>query len=159
MKIKQYLLKLKQIKPQTHCIKILRGLLGAIPIVGSFLVEYLPEVPSNNLKLSQEEIDSFLNFINNNSNKKRTWFSSNRESYVMIDDQLCEQQGYITIKSHDAFITFLHPFSNTDYFFTLEPSPFEINIKEKTSTYIRLHINKIPKENILRWFVKGTIKI
>ena len=63
MKIKQYLLKLKQIKPQTHRIKILRGLLGTIPFVGSLLVEYSPEVPSNNLKLSQKDVNSLLTFI------------------------------------------------------------------------------------------------
>lgn len=158
MKIKQYLLKLKQIKPQTHRIKILRGLLGAIPFVGSLLVEYSPEVPSTNLQLSQKDVNSLLTFINDSKNKKRTWFSSDREAYVMIDDQLCEQQGYVSIKSNDVYITFLHPFINNNYFFTLEPSNYTIAIVKKTNTYIHLHFSKYPKENNLRWFVKGAIK-
>ena len=160
MKIKQYLLKLKKIKPQTHRIKILRGVLGAIPFIGSFLVEYSPEVFSNNLNLSQEDTDNLLNFINNNKDKKKTWFSSNNECYITIDDKLCEQQGYITIRplNNEVSLYFLYPFNNTDYFFTLETSPHVVNIKEKTNTYIRLYIHSITKETRLRWFVKGFIK-
>ena len=34
MKIKKYLSDLKHMKKQTHYLKILRGILGAIPVIG-----------------------------------------------------------------------------------------------------------------------------
>ena len=56
MKIKQYLSDLRYMKKQTHCLKILRGILGGIPFIGSLLVEYSPEAEKENLIISKEEI-------------------------------------------------------------------------------------------------------
>ena len=77
----------------------------------------------------------------------------------MIDDQLCEQQGYVSIKSNDVYITFLHPFINNNYFFTLEPSNYTIAIVKKTNTYIHLHFSKYPKEKQLKMVRKRSNQI
>lgn len=162
MKIKKYLSDLKHMKKQTHYLKILRGILGAIPVIGSLLVEYSPEVKEENSIISKEDMNNLMNFIKDyekrNEKREEVWFSSDKRCYFLINNKLCEQQGYVSIKSNDVYVTFLHPFSNNNYFFTLEPSNSAITILEKTNTYIHLHYSKYPKENNLRWFVKGSIK-
>lgn len=162
MGIKQYLSDLKHMKKKTHCLKILRGILGGIPLIGSLLVEYSPEAEKENLIISKEEIANLRNFIKDYENKnekgEKVWFSSDKRCYFLVNDKLCEQQGYVSIKSNDVYITFLHPFGNNNYFFSLEPSNSTINIIEKTNTYVHLNFSKSPKVNSLRWFVKGAIK-
>ena len=162
MKIKQYLSDLKHMKKQTHCLKILRGILGCIPFIGSLLVEYSPEAEKENPYISKEEIANLMNFIKDYENKnekgEKVWFSSDKRCYFLVNDKLCEQQGYVSTKSNDVYITFLHPFSNNNYFFSIEPSNSTINIIEKTNTYVHLHFSKSLKDNSLRWFVKGVIK-
>lgn len=113
---------------QMHCIKILRWLVGIIPIIGPLLVEYLPETTQNK---SQTPIN---------------------------DNKLYELQGSINIKSHDIYITFPRPLNNNDYFFTLEPSSYLADIKEKTTTFIHLYFSIIPKKPMLKWFVKENIE-
>ena len=113
---------------QTHCLKISKGIFGAIPIIGPLLVEYFPETTQNKPTPS----------VNNN--------------------KLYELQGTTTIKSHDVYITFSRPLNNNDYFFTLEPSSYTADIKEKTTTSIHLYFSIIPKSPILKWFIKENIK-
>ena len=106
MKIKQYLSKIKQMKMQTHCIKITRGIVGIIPFFGPLLVEYLPEASKNDFQLSKEDKHSLLNFIKNSKKERRSWFSSDSKHYVRIDGKFCEQQGNVNVKSHNVYILF-----------------------------------------------------
>ena len=98
MKIKKYLSDLKHMKKQTHYLKILRGILGAIPVIGSLLVEYSPEVKEENSIISKEDMNNLMNFIKDyekrNEKREEVWFSSDKRCYFLINNKLCEQQGY-----------------------------------------------------------------
>ena len=62
------------------------------------MVEYSPEVKKENSIISKEDMNNLMNFIKDyekrNEKREEVWFSSDKRCYFLINNKLCEQQGY-----------------------------------------------------------------
>lgn len=143
---------------KVHLLRILRGFIGAIPLVGPFILEYLPNPRELNNPLTKEDIvtlHQFLNEIKLGNDQKHTWYSKEKESSLLIDEGRCEQRSYIYLRNNHLYITFLCPFDDVNYFFALEPNNLNVVVLKKTTTNIHLYVSKInPKEKV-NWIAIG----
>lgn len=150
--IKYYIKFLKNISIEEHKLKTLRGLISICPFLGGWINEYIPSAP-----LSDEEQFKIQTITNEYYEQKcsKSWHSEDKQRWIIIDkDGNCEQSGNILFRNHLTYITFYHPFTNNNYFFTLEQNTLPFEIQEKTTTYIKIYTPRNSKKEI-RWLVKG----
>lgn len=141
-----------------HFLKVTRGLFGIIPYIGPLILEYMPNPREQNNPLTKEDIvtlNQFLDEIKLRNTQRHIWQSQTKESSLLIDNGKCKQSSYIYLHNNHLYITFFHPFDDTNYFFNLEQNNLNAVILKKTTTYVHLHIPKTnPKEKI-KWIAIG----
>ena len=115
-------------------------------------------MPAEN-KLSETDLIELKKFIQESKRKKglKIWQSSDRQNYLYINDRLCEQQGCVICRNNHIYISLLYPFDDDNYFFSLEPSLYKFEIKEKTTTYVHIYSLNIKPGDKLRWMAKGLV--
>lgn len=155
MKIKQKIKDIFNISWKEHFRKIFKGVVGAIPYAGYVLAEY---IPAEN-ELSKTDLIELKKFIKDSKGKKGSeiWQSSDKQNYLYINNGLCEQQGRVICRNNHIYITLLYPFDDNNYYFSLEPSLYQVEIKEKTATYVHIYSLNIKPGDKLRWMAKGLV--
>ena len=156
MKLKHKIRNIFHIIRKKHLRKIFKGGVGAIPYAGPILAEYIPE--ENELsKTDLIELKKFIKYSKGNKGLE-IWQSSDKQNYLYIKDRLCEQHGCVICINNHIYITLLYPFDDNNYYFSLEPSLYKVEIKEKTTTCVHIYSLNIKPGDKLRWMAKGLVE-
>lgn len=140
-------LELKQ-SPWHHLAKIIRGIIGQIPVIGPIAIEYI----------SIQKHDEAMEVKEGGFKYAEEWYSEDEAlDFTVRENGLYEQHGQLELRSFVSFITFPKEFRDTKYSFVYDPQETKLKILRKESYGLELEIFDFPKVKHIRWFARGFI--